>query len=198
MKTYSKEIFFGTANVHKLKEIESILGEEWQLKSFRDLEKIPAVEETENTLEGNAKLKARSYFDLTSIPCFADDTGLEVAALQGRPGVFSSRYAGEDGNAIRNMEKLLEELKGEKNRLAQFRTVIAFYDGKTFREFDGIMKGRISETPSGKEGFGYDPVFIADGYSCTVAELSPEEKNRISHRAKAIEKLVDFLRNSEK
>ena len=189
----SSAIFFATGNAHKLEEIEAILNDSIELKSFRNLSEIPDVPETENTLEGNAELKARAYFKITSLPCFADDTGLEVEALDGAPGVYSARYSGEGGNAESNMNKVLGALQNQKNRRARFRTVIAWFDGTKIQLFEGILNGEIGFEKRGIHGFGYDPLFIPDGYSKTLAELGPEEKNKISHRALAVAEFTRFL-----
>lgn len=187
------KIFFGTGNPKKLKEIREVLGERFTLLSFTDLPEPLEVEETEDTLEGNAILKARAYHAATGLPCFADDTGLEVTALGGRPGVYSARYAGPDGDATRNMHKLLQELDGIQDRSARFRTVIAWYDGTQLHTFEGILSGRIGLAPVGSNGFGYDPVFYPDGMDQTLAELDADQKNAISHRGQALRKFVDFL-----
>jgi XTP/dITP diphosphohydrolase len=187
------KLFFGTGNAKKLKEIREILGDRFALVSFTDLPEPLEVEETEETLEGNAILKAKAYYEAVGIPCFADDTGLEVEALGGRPGVYSARYAGLDGNAQRNMEKLLQELAGRNDRKARFRTVIAWYDGKELHTFDGILSGSIGIAQTGSNGFGYDPIFIPEGQPRTLAEMDADEKNTISHRGQALRKFVDFL-----
>jgi XTP/dITP diphosphohydrolase len=187
------KIFFGTGNPKKLKEIREVLGERFTLLSFTDLPEPLEVEETEDTLEGNAILKARAYHAATGLPCFADDTGLEVTALGGRPGVYSARYAGPDGDATRNMHKLLQELDGIQDRSARFRTVIAWYDGTQLHTFEGILSGRIGLAPVGSNGFGYDPVFYPDSMDQTLAELDADQKNAISHRGQALRKFVDFL-----
>lgn len=189
-------IFFGTGNPKKLKEIQEILGDRIALKSFRDLPEPLEVEETEPTLEGNARLKAMAFFAHTGLPCFADDTGLEVEALNGAPGVYSARYAGPEGNAEANMAKLLGALEGQENRNARFRTVIAWYDGKELRYFEGELRGRIGHERRGKEGFGYDPLFIPEGEERTLAEMAPEEKNAISHRGQAVQKFAQFIHAS--
>jgi XTP/dITP diphosphohydrolase len=188
-----RKIFFGTGNPKKLKEIREVLGDQFALLSFTDLPEPLDVEETEDTLEGNAILKARAYHAATGLPCFADDTGLEVAALGGRPGVYSARYAGLDGDATRNMQKLLQELDGQAERSARFRTVIAWYDGEALHTFEGVLSGRIGTAPIGSNGFGYDPVFYPDGMDKTLAELDADQKNAISHRGQALRKFVDFL-----
>lgn len=189
----AKTLFFGTGNAHKLDEISLLLGADWTLKSFRDLPAPLEVEETESTLEGNARLKAEAFHAATGLPCFADDTGLEVEALGGAPGVYSSRYAGEEGNAEANMSKLLDALQGVADRRARFRTVIAYHDGRQLRYFEGILNGSIALARSGKGGFGYDPVFVPDGSTRSLAEYSPEEKNQISHRGIAVHLFIRFL-----
>lgn len=189
------QLFFGTGNTKKIEEILQILGDSVELVTVNDLEVAPDIEETESTLEGNARLKAEGYYRFTGIPCFADDTGLEVDALNGAPGVYSARYAGEEGNAERNMGKLLDALKGEKNRTARFRTVIAYTDGEVVHYFEGILEGSIADWPSGEGGFGYDPIFIPKGSDKTLGHFAPEAKNAISHRGRAIRKFADFMLN---
>ena len=188
-----REIFFGSGNPKKLKEIGEILGNTFTIKNFNDLPAPLEVEETENTLEGNARLKALAFFEATQIPCFADDTGLEVEALDGAPGVYSARYAGPDGDSEANMAKLLNALEGKANRKARFRTVIAWYDGRELRYFEGIVKGQIATAKSGTNGFGYDPIFVPEGESRSMAELSAVEKNEISHRGRAVRAFAQYL-----
>jgi len=188
-----KQLFFGTGNPHKLAEIKGILDPKIQVSSFQDLPAKLEVEETESTLEGNAQLKAHAFFAHTGIPCFADDTGLEVPALQGAPGVYSARYAGPEGDAEANMRKLLQALSGVDHREAQFRTVVAFYDGSTTHLFEGILKGQIALEKSGAGGFGYDPIFIPEGDTLSLATYSPTAKNAISHRGIAIRKFAAFI-----
>ncbi len=188
-----KEIIFATNNLHKLSEISAILKLKFKILSLNEIGFNEDIPETANTLEGNAALKSSVIFKKFGKDCFADDTGLEVEALNGEPGVYSARYAGEENDAAKNTAKLLRELKGTSNRKAQFRTVISLIqDGKEF-QFEGIVKGKITTEKSGAKGFGYDPVFIPDGYTQTFAEMSIEEKNIISHRAIASRKLADFL-----
>lgn len=188
-----QQIFFGTGNGKKLVEIEAILGGHFQIKSFRDLdEKIEVIEDAPD-LQGNAIKKAREFYQEVGMPCFADDTGLEVTSLGGRPGVRSARYAGEDGDSEANMALLLEELKDKADRSAQFRTVIAFYNGKDFHTFEGILRGHIGLKKQGDGGFGYDPLFIPENDGRTLAEMTAEEKNTISHRGRAVRKFADFL-----
>ena len=186
-------ILFGTNNAHKLREIREILSDTYQVLSLKDVGIEQDVAETELTLQGNAELKARAFFELADMPCFADDSGLEVHALDGRPGVFSARYAGEACSSEDNVNKLLGELEGKTNRAAVFKCVIAYFDGESIRFFPGEISGKIIETIRGEGGFGYDPVFQPDGYEKTFAELPSEEKNSISHRKRAVEKLAAFL-----
>ncbi len=192
-----KKIFIATQNPKKLQELTQILGNSVELLSFLDIP-VKDVEETELTLEGNAILKARSYFEQVKIPCIADDTGLEVEILNGEPGVFSARYAGYPSNSQKNIEKLIFKLQEKKafaieQRKAQFRTIIAFFDGKNIYTFEGVIKGFISLEPKGNYGLGYDPIFVPEGYSQTFAEMEPHQKNKISHRGLALQKLKNFL-----
>lgn len=188
------KLFFGTNNAHKLTEIHAILGEKFDILSFKD---VPAldVEETEPTLEGNAALKAHAFFAHTNIPCFADDTGLMVNALNGEPGVYSARYAGENCSFADNVALLLKNLAGKSDRSARFVTVIAFYDGKEMRYFEGEVKGEILTESRGTAGFGYDPVFLPEGKTETFAEMSAEEKHAISHRGRAVRKFAEYMLN---
>lgn len=195
-----KTLFFGTNNAHKLEEIQAVLGSSFEIRSFRDLPQPIDVEETESTLEGNALLKAKAFYAATGLPCFADDTGLEVQALGGAPGVFSARYAGEHATFAENVQKLLRDLDavdmgawGEDNRRARFRTVIAYYDGGEPRFFEGDVRGQITLASAGDHGFGYDPVFLPDGHEKTFAEMTAAEKNAISHRTKAVRAFADWL-----
>lgn len=189
-----KKLVFATNNAHKLEEIAAILGEKIKLLSLKDIECTADIPETANTLEGNATQKAEYIYQQYGLDCFADDTGLEVEALDGAPGVFSARYAGEGHNSEDNMQKLLQNLQGVTNRKAQFRTVICLiWDGKKYL-FEGICKGEIIEEKRGNAGFGYDPIFIPEGYDQTFAELGNDIKNSISHRAKAVELLCNFLK----
>ncbi|MEY3445230.1 MAG: hypothetical protein RLZZ519_3511 [Bacteroidota bacterium] len=188
-----RQLFFGTGNAKKLNEIGQILGDRFEIKSFRDLDAPLDVEETENTLEGNARLKALAFYEHTGIPCFADDTGLEVVALNGAPGVYSARYAGPENDAQANMQKLMQALEGADTRAAQFRTVIAWYDGTELHYFEGVLKGYIGFEQRGQAGFGYDPIFVPEGGDRTLAEMDPSEKNAISHRGQAVQKLAQYL-----
>ena len=189
-----KKLVFATNNAHKLEEIAAILGEKIKLLSLKDIECTADIPETANTLEGNATQKAEYIYQQYGLDCFADDTGLEVEALDGAPGVFSARYAGEGHNSEDNMQKLLQNLQGVTNRKAQFRTVICLiWDGKKYL-FEGSCKGEIIEEKRGNAGFGYDPIFVPEGYDQTFAELGNDIKNSISHRAKAVELLCNFLK----
>lgn len=189
-----KRLVFATNNAHKLQEVSAILGDSVELLSLNDIGCKADIPETADTLEGNALMKAHYIYDNYHVDCFADDTGLEVEALNGAPGVYSARYAGGDGHdSEANMNKLIEELKGKQNRKARFRTVIALIiDGKEYL-FEGIVNGEIIEERRGGSGFGYDPIFIPEGYNETFAELGSEVKNQISHRARAVHKLCEFL-----
>ena len=187
-------LFFGTNNPHKLQEIREILGGQYTILSFKDLPESFDVEETESTLEGNAKLKARAFYERTGMACFSDDSGLEVDALGGMPGVITARYAGPDCTADDNMDKLLHALQGKADRKAQFRTVIAYYDGHEMHTFEGIIRGEILPSRRGTGGFGYDPIFLPEGYAKSFAEMSGEVKHRISHRGQAVHLFTQFLR----
>ena len=191
--TNNKQLIFATQNKNKVEEIQQQLKEGVSIKSLIDLNYTSDLEETQNTLEGNAWQKARFIYQKFGESCFADDTGLEVSALNYAPGVNSARYAGSTKDFEKNTKKVLQELKGKSNRMAQFRTVIALiFDGKEY-EFEGICKGKIIESKRGDKGFGYDPIFQPMGYEQTFAEMSIEEKNKISHRGIAVRQLIDFL-----
>lgn len=184
---------FATNNNHKLKEVQEVLGDSFQIESLHELGIHEDILENQQTLEGNALQKARFLYQRTGESCFADDTGLEVEALNGAPGVYSARYAGESKNSLDNMALLLKNMEGKQNRKARFRTVIALIlDGKEYL-FEGIVNGVITEQPRGTAGFGYDPLFVPDGYATTFAEMDSESKNAISHRGLAVEKLAAFL-----
>lgn len=187
------EIIFASNNINKIREINNILGSSFTLLSLKDINMNEDIPEDELTLEGNALFKARHIFKATGRNVFADDTGLEVEALNGRPGVHSARFAGENKDSDANIEKLLYLLKNKVNRNAQFRTVIALILDQKEYHFEGIVKGKIISKRRGNEGFGYDPVFIPRGGTLTFAEMGLDEKNRISHRARAFEKLKLFL-----
>ena len=189
-----KRIVFATANQNKLKEVREILGDHFEIVSLKDIDFHEDIPETGDTLEENASLKSHHIFDRFHLDCFADDTGLEVDALNGAPGVYSARYAGEHVTYDDNVNKLLSELKDVTQRAARFRTVISLLlDGKEYF-FDGVVEGHIIDRKLGSGGFGYDPVFIPDGFNKTFSEMEPETKNAISHRGRAIRKFADFLR----
>lgn len=180
-------------NKHKIEEMSAIMGSSFSFLSLEEIGCSEELPETQNTLEGNALQKARFVFDRYKIPCFADDTGLEVEALHGEPGVYSARYAGPTRDAEANMNLLLNKLEGKSNRLARFRTVIALIDNRGEHLFEGIVEGTITHEKRGTGGFGYDPIFLPKGYFQTFGEMPLSEKNQISHRAKAMEKLCAYL-----
>lgn len=186
-------LVFATNNTHKLQEVLAILGDKVELLSLNDIGCSVDIPETADTLEGNALLKSSFIHTHYHLDCFGDDTGLEVEALNNEPGVYSARYAGEEHNAEANMRKLLDNLKGKDNRKAQFRTAISLIVGGKEYLFEGIIKGEITKEKSGTAGFGYDPIFVPDGYTETFAQLGVEVKNLISHRALAVNKLCEFL-----
>ena len=188
-----KKFVFATNNAHKLEEVTAILGDKIELLSMKDIHCHADIPETADTLEGNALLKARYIFENYNMDCFADDTGLEVEALNGAPGVYSARYAGDAHNSEANMRKLLQDMEGIDNRKAQFRTVFALIINGKEHLFEGIVKGEITKHRCGSSGFGYDPVFIPEGYTQTYAEMGNTLKNKISHRALATNKLCNFL-----
>lgn len=187
------KIVFATNNAHKLSEVGAVLGEGYQLVTLREVGITEDIPETGQTLDENASQKARYVWERTGLDCFADDTGLEVEALGGAPGVRSARYATDGHDFVANNRKLLAELEGVSNRRARFRTVISLIEGGVERQVEGVVEGVIAESESGNEGFGYDPLFIPDGYARTFADMSAEEKNAISHRARAVANLVKLL-----
>lgn len=197
MPKLDRELVFATNNAHKLSEVQHLLGKKFQLLSLKDIHLEEEIPEDFDTLEQNALQKARYIFDKTHKNCFADDTGLEVDALNGRPGVYSARYAGEGKNPKDNIKKLLKELDGVANRKARFRTVVALIINNQEYLFEGIVNGQIIDSERGVDGFGYDPVFLPDGFSLTFAEMMLDQKNLISHRARAIRQLVDFLKKDK-
>lgn len=188
---------FATHNLNKLREIQQLLPAGIDLVGLDAAGITEEIPETADTIEGNSALKARYVFEKTGIPCFADDTGLEVDALEGRPGVYSARYAGESKDAHANMNLLLRELGETDARGAQFKTVITYIDAAgTAHQFTGIVRGQITREKHGSEGFGYDPVFCPDGHEVTFAEMSAAAKNQISHRGRAFTQLVQFLQKT--
>lgn len=189
-----REICFATNNKHKLEEVRSILGPDFRILSLSDLPFDEELPETKDTFQENSLQKAEYLFNRFKMPCFADDSGLEVGSLNGEPGVFSARYAGNHKNDEDNIELLLKNLKGKSDRKAQFRTVITFIDQQGEHHFfEGVVKGTIINDKKGTSGFGYDPVFIPEGYAKTFAQMGPLEKNAISHRSIAVKKLAKFL-----
>lgn len=188
-----KKFVFATNNAHKLEEVSAILGSKVELLSMKDIDCRVDIPETADTLEGNALIKARYIFENYHVDCFADDTGLEVEALNGAPGVYSARYAGNAHNSEANMKKLLQDMEGMENRKARFRTVFALIINGKEHLFEGIVRGEITKNRRGTAGFGYDPIFIPEGYTQTYAEMGNELKNKISHRALATNKLCRFL-----
>ena len=186
------KLILATHNEHKAEEFKQILPQ-FRLQTLADLNDVQEITETASDLEGNSLLKADTIFRQYGHIVISDDSGLEVQALNGAPGVYSARYAGEQKDDQKNTEKLIHELKGITNRNAQFRTVITLMSSNDTLQFEGIVEGAIVHEPKGDKGFGYDPVFIPNGYQKTFAELSSNEKNKISHRANAIEKLVAFI-----
>lgn len=199
------ELVFVTHNPHKLYEIRNLFQtsraflphlDQYRLVSLQDIGFLEDIPETMDTLEGNASLKTRTLYRLSGRSCFADDTGLEVEALGNRPGVYSARYAGEEKDFDRNIEKLLQELKMVTNRKARFRTVISLMISGGEIQFEGIAEGNIIDVRRGTEGFGYDPVFVPEGFDRTFAEMDLGQKNRISHRYRAFRKMMDYLNAS--
>jgi XTP/dITP diphosphohydrolase len=189
----NKQVVFATNNIHKLEEVREILGNKVNLLSLKDIQCEEDIPETADTLEGNALQKARYVSEKYGYDCFADDTGLEVSALNNAPGVYSARYAGEAKDSIANMQKVLCELQGKSDRSACFRTIIALIIGGKEYLFEGIVSGTLIEEARGNAGFGYDPIFIPEGHKKTFAEMGADIKNEISHRAEAVKKLKQFL-----
>ncbi len=190
-----RKLVFATNNNHKLKELMQILPSEFELLSLNDIGCTDEIPETGPTLEVNAAQKSFYIWDKYGINCFADDTGLEIEALGNEPGVFSARYAGEEKSTVANKQKVLENMKNESNRKARFRCVISLIiDGKE-KQFEGIVDGQILTENHGEAGFGYDPIFIPDGFSLSFAEMSADDKNKISHRGRAVMKLVEYLKD---
>lgn len=191
------KLVFATNNRHKLQEVRAIVGDRVEILSLSDIGCYDDIPETADTLQGNALIKARYISEKYGVDCFADDTGLEVDALDGAPGVYSARYAGEECNSEANMQKLLQNLTGKSERSAQFRTVIALIINGDEKLFNGVVKGRISTEKMGDSGFGYDPIFIPEGFSESFAQMSAEQKNSISHRFRATEKLSNYLKERD-
>jgi len=189
------ELVFATNNQHKLRELQQILGQHFNLLSLNDIGCLEDIPEESPTIEENSMDKAVYVFEKYKKNCFADDTGLEVEALDGRPGVISARYAGDEKNMDNNIAKILMELEHHENKKARFKTVISLIlDGEKY-QFEGIINGKIIKEKRGNGGFGYDPVFVPDGYNTTFAEMPADDKNKISHRGLAVQKLVEFLKS---
>ncbi len=190
------KLCLATNNAHKVEELQSLLGEKFELQTLNEISCFDDIPETADTFDGNSLQKAMCVWERFQIDCIADDSGLEVDALNGEPGVFSARYAGEHGNHENNMAKLLQNLDGIKNRAAQFRCVITLIINGVANNFEGIIRGKIIHEKRGSQGFGYDPLFIPDGYDRTFAEMSIKEKNPISHRGLAVAKMIEFLKKA--
>lgn len=188
-----KKLIFATNNAHKLEEVRAIVGTQFELITLREAGITEDIPEEEPTIEGNALSKARYVWAKTGCDCFADDTGLEVDALGGAPGVHSARYATDGHDFAANRTKLLREMEGKEERSARFRTVVALIEGGKEQCFEGIVEGEITTSEIGEGGFGYDCLFKPHGYEQTFAELAPEEKNAISHRGRAVAKLAEWL-----
>ena len=190
------KLIFATNNAHKVAEVQAVLGDGYELVTPRQMGITEDIPETASTLEGNARQKARYLYERTGLDCFADDTGLEVDALDGAPGVHSARYATDGHDFEANTRLLLRNMEGKEDRRARFRTAIILIEGGEEHLFEGRVEGEITHAPVGCGGFGYDPVFRPEGYELTFAEMSADEKNSISHRARAVAKLVEYLKHS--
>ena len=188
-------LIFATSNSNKLKEIKNLLPKEICINDLNSLNFFEEIPENENSIKKNAEFKANFIHSKYNINVFADDTGLEVEMLNGEPGVYSARYAGEECDSNKNMEKLLKKLINKKNRKARFKTIIALVLNNKLHHFEGIVNGTIAHSKKGDKGFGYDPIFIPEGYKKSFAELSLNEKNEISHRSIAVKKLINFIKN---
>lgn len=190
-------LVFATHNANKLKEVKALVPSHIELVSLTDIGCDEDIPETADTIEGNALLKAKYVFETYGLDCFADDTGLEVAALHNEPGVYSARYAGPENNADANMDKLLENLKEKEDRSARFKTTIALISNGKHLDFTGICKGEITKERRGGDGFGYDPIFLPKGFSETFAEMTMLQKSKIGHRGKAMQLLISYLSENE-
>ncbi|KAA5549485.1 non-canonical purine NTP diphosphatase [Adhaeribacter rhizoryzae] len=189
------KLCFASNNEHKLTEVRQILAAQYEILSLQDIGCHEELPEEQETLEGNSHQKANHVWQHYNISCFADDTGLEVMALNGEPGVYSARYAGAQRSNHDNMQLLLQKLEGNPDRRAQFRTSITLILDGQVNQFNGIVTGTIAQAPSGEKGFGYDPIFIPDGFNQTFAQMGSEQKNSISHRGRALQALAAFLKN---
>lgn len=186
-------LVFATHNAGKLQEVKELLEPKYEVIGLSELGDLEDIPENEPTLEGNALVKAKTIWEKYGLSCFSDDTGLEIEALNGAPGVYSARYGGPEKDPVQNMDRILSELEGQQNRSAQFRTAVALILNGEEHLFEGVVKGAIRTERSGEKGFGYDPVFQPEGYSITFAEMDSAEKGKISHRGRAMAKLVEFL-----
>lgn len=186
-------LVFATHNAGKLQEVKELLEPKYEVIGLSELGDLEDIPENEPTLEGNALVKAKTIWEKYGLSCFSDDTGLEIEALNGAPGVYSARYGGPEKDPEQNMDRILEELAGQQNRAAQFRTAVALILNGEEHLFEGVVKGAIRKERSGSKGFGYDPVFQPEGYSITFAEMDSAEKGKISHRGRAMAKLVEYL-----
>lgn len=194
---YRMKIIFGSHNENKVQEIRQILGSQYMILSLKDVDWHEEIDETGDTLEANALIKMRAIYDKFKTHCFAEDTGLEIEALDNQPGVYTARYAGQSKDPDANMNLVLKNLTNVKNRKARFRTIIALnYHDKEYL-IEGILKGSIALQKKGNHGFGYDPIFIPEAMDTSLAELSSEEKNKISHRKKAIQSMINFIQSHE-
>lgn len=191
------QLVFATNNQHKIDEVLHKIGSNFKILSLNDINCSEDIAETGTTFAANASIKSRYIFDRYGLDCFGDDSGLEIDALNGEPGVYSARYAGTHGDHGANMDKVLKKLEGQHNRRARFRTVISLMWKGEEHFFEGTVEGSIRTERSGSKGFGYDPIFQPNGYNITFAEMSMDEKNRISHRGRAVEQMVDFLKNRQ-
>jgi XTP/dITP diphosphohydrolase len=191
------DICFATNNKHKVEEVASLLPPSFRLLTLKEIGCMDELPEERDTLEGNSLQKAEYVFNKFHIPCISDDTGLEVKALNNRPGVYSARYAGPEADSTNNIQKLLNELADISDRGARFRTIITFIAPNVIQQFEGTVEGSITYSLSGKSGFGYDPVFRPEGHDLTFAEMTPGDKNAISHRGRAVRKLIDYLKSRE-
>lgn len=188
-----KELLFATSNLNKLKEVREMLGENFVVKSLTDINWEEEIPEPFDTIKENSIHKAQFFYDKTGLDCISEDSGLEVAALDNRPSAYSARYAGDEKNDLKNLEKILLELENSNDRSARFVSVFTYKTKEDLKCFEGEMKGTITHAPRGENGFGYDPIFIPLGLSKTNAELTSEEKNSISHRKKALKKWVEYI-----
>jgi XTP/dITP diphosphohydrolase len=189
-------LIFATSNAHKVREIAAVLPEGMTVQSLKDIGFTETLPETQGTIEGNSLQKAQYLSEKLGVACFSEDTGLEIEALDGRPGVDAAIYAGPEANAAKNIQKVLQEMAGQANRNARFKTVITYFSGGEYVQFTGLCKGIILEATKGTGGFGYDPVFMPEGCNHSFAEMRLEEKNQYSHRAKAVAQFVRHLKDS--